>query len=298
MEQVTIIQKPTFDFEANRVEVMDLATLRRTVKETDIYGNPLRGFHHFEVIERIEQMCLRYNLNFQTEDIFAAQNKNRTMPGAVLLPKEEAKYGPRAVEAHILRRIYTTIRIRNYETDELTTTLAVAYHQEGIQAAIGPCVVVCHNQCILRPESMVSDYGKNKVPTEQLFDVIDDWLSNFETHTAADHARIRRLRATPISEQELLACIGLLTAMRVAHDSEERALSSRAPLYPLNQSQITQFTEDVLKLQLSKPRLTAWDLYNVATELYKPEKADFPTLIPQNYALVHTLDEFCQRQAV
>lgn len=292
MNELTINQS-TFDFEVNRVEVMDLQTLRRTSKETDIYGNPLKGLHHFEVIERIEAMCRKYNLNFQTEEIFAAQNKNKTMPGVVILPKEEIKYGPKAIEAHVLRRIYTTIRIMDHETDELTTTLVVAFHQDGIQAAIGPCVVVCHNQCILRPENMVADYGKNKVSTEQLFDVVDGWLGNFETHLTTDRARIQRLKATPVTDKEVLTYIGLLTAMRVAHDSSEKALSSRVDTYPLNQSQITQFTEEVLKLQLTKPNLTAWDLYNVATELYKPEKADLPTLIPQNFAFVTTLAEFC-----
>ena len=49
------------------------------------------------------------------------------------------------------------------ETDELTTTLVIAFHQDGIQAAIGPCVRVCHNQCILSPERSVSNYGKDKV---------------------------------------------------------------------------------------------------------------------------------------
>mgnify|MGYP001064426154 CR=1 FL=1 len=36
--------------------------------------------------------------------------------------------------------LFTTIRIKDWETDELTTTLVVAYHQDGVQAAIGPCV--------------------------------------------------------------------------------------------------------------------------------------------------------------
>ena len=39
--------------------------------------------------------------------------------------------------------------------------------------------------------------------------------------------------------------------------------------YPLNQSQISIFTEEVLKLAMSKGQITAWDLYNVATDVYK-----------------------------
>ena len=142
-----------FDFQNNNVEVMTLDTLRRTHKENDIYGNPLKGIYHYEVIERMAGICQKHNLNYEVEEIFAAQNKNKAQPGVVVLPQVEQKYGAMAVEAHILRRVYTTIRIKEWETDELTTTLVIAFHQDGIQAAIGPCVRVCHNQCILSPRA-------------------------------------------------------------------------------------------------------------------------------------------------
>ena len=59
--------------------------------------------------------------------------------------------------------------------------------------------------------------------------------------------------------------------------------------YPLNQSQISIFTEEVLKLVREKGQITAWDLYNVATEIYKPGRTDFPALIPQNGAMAELL---------
>lgn len=132
-----------FDFTANTIEQMTLDTLRRTYKENDIYGAPLKGIYHYQVIERMEEICRRHNLNYEVEEIFAAQNRNKNEPGVVVLPQVEEKFGDKAVEAHILRRIYTTIRIKDHETDELTTTLVVAFHQDGIQAAIGPCVKIC-----------------------------------------------------------------------------------------------------------------------------------------------------------
>ena len=100
-----------FDFQNNNVEVMTLDTLRRTHKENDIYGNPLKGIYHYEVIERMADICQKHNLNYEVEEIFAAQNKNKAQPGVVVLPQVEQKYGAMAVEAHILRRVYTTIRI-------------------------------------------------------------------------------------------------------------------------------------------------------------------------------------------
>ena len=54
------------------------------------------------------------------------------------------------------------------------------------------------------------------------------------------------------------------------------------------------FTEELLKLSLEQPRITAWDVYNVATEIYKPGKTDFPAMIPQNGAMADFLLSYNQ----
>ena len=270
-----------FDFQKNGIEVMNFETLQRTYKENDIYNNPVQGIYHYQVIRRMMDICEKHSLNYEVEEIFAAQNRNKTQPGVSILPQVEQTHGEKAVEAHILRRIFATIRIKDWETDELTTTLVVAYHQDGIQAAIGPCVLICHNQCILSPERSVCNYGKKKVSTEEVFETVDGWLANFEVNMNEDIERIRRLKNKIISMEEVYMYIGLLTALRVSHDSSDRNLSSSVETYPLNQGQISIFTEEVLKLAMTKGQITAWDLYNVATEIYKPGKTDFPALIPQ-----------------
>ena len=285
-----VMAAPTqFNFSVNNIETMTLDTLRRTHKENDIYGQPVKGIYHYEVIQRMADLCEKHNLNYEVEEIFAAQNKNKNQPGVVVLPQVEREFGVQAVEAHILRRIYTTIRINDWETDELTTTLVVAFHQDGIQAAIGPCVKICHNQCILSPERSVANYGRDKVTTEELFDRVDEWLSNFHTNMTEDRERIKRLKSKVVSPTELYAFIGLLTAIRVSHDSADKRLSSQVDTYPLNQGQISVFTEDLLKLNLEKGKITLWDIYNVATELYKPGRTDIPAMIPQNGALAELL---------
>ena len=255
-----------FDFQNNGIEVMNFETLQRTYKENDIYGKPVQGIYHYQVLQRMMDICEKYNLDYEVEEIFAAQNRNKTQPGVSILPQVEQTLGEKAVEAHILRRIFATIRIKDWETDELTTTLVVAYHQDGIQAAIGPCVKVCHNQCILSPERSICEVNMNE-----------------------DIARIQRLKRRIVSLEEVYMYIGLLTALRVSHDSSDRNLSSSVETYPLNQSQISIFTEEVLKLVREKGQVTAWDLYNVATEIYKPGRTDFPALIPQNGAMAELL---------
>ena len=278
-----------FDFKNNTIETMTLDTLRRTHRENDIYGNPVKGIYHYELIERLAEMCRKYNLNYEIEEIFAAQNRNRDQPGVVILPAVEKQFGEQAIEAHVLRRVYTTIRIRNWETEELTTTLVVAFHQNGIQVAIGPCVMICHNQCILSPERSASTYGRDKLTIDELFERVDEWLSKFEVQMNEDRERIRRLKEKTVSQAEMYAYIGLLTALRVSHDSKDRQLSSKVETYPLNQGQISDFTEGLLKLRLLKGQITAWDIYNVATEIYKPGRTDIPAMIPQNGAMAEVL---------
>lgn len=290
MTNVAVLEKQRqFDFQNNGIEVMDFDTLQRTYKENDIYGNPIRGIYHYQVIQKMVDICKKHSLNYEVEEIFAAQNRNKTQPGVVILPQVEQTYGEKAVEAHVLRRIYTTIRIKDWETEELTTTLVMAYHQEGIQAAIGPCVKICHNQCILSPDRSVANYGKGKVTTEELFETIDGWMANFEVNMNEDIERIRRMKGRIVKPEEIYMYIGMLTAMRVSHDSTDKKLSAQVDTYPLNQGQISAFTEEVLKLSMSKKQITAWDLYNIATEIYKPGKTDFPSLIPQNGAMAELL---------
>lgn len=286
-------ERKTFDFKTNKVEQMDLQTLKRTHWEVDIEGNPQRGIFHFQCIERVEMICKKYNLNYEVEEIFAAQDNSKQMPAVGILKKEEVIHGEKAVEAHMLRKIFATVRINDFETDELTTTIVLTYHQDGIEAAIGPCVKACHNQCVLGADRRISNYGKNKVTTDQVFETIDEWLSQYEVQMNEDRERIQRMKNTIVTEQEIYTYIGLLTAIRVAHDCDDKVLSSRVPDdYPLNQSQITDFTLDVLKKMKTKPVLTAWDLYNIATEYYKPGRTTIPGVIKQNVAFSSTLDQF------
>lgn len=278
-----------FDFKNNSVETMTLETLRRTHRENDIYGKPVKGIYHYELLEQAMNLCQKHNLHYEVEEIFAAQNKNKDQPGVVILPEVEKRFGELAVEAHVLRRVYATIRIKDLETDELTTTLVIAFHQNGIQTAIGPCVRICHNQCILSAERSAATYGRDKLSLEELLERMDSWLSNFEVQMNEDRERIRRLKEKTIPQAEMFAYIGLLIAFRVSHDSKDKRLSATVETYPLNQGQISEFTEALLLQSMEKQTLTAWDLYNVATEIYKPGHTDIPAIIPQNGAMAELL---------
>lgn len=280
-----------FDFEKAKTQAITLEQLSRTHREDDVYGNPLRGIYHFDLFNKVIDECTELGYNVEVYDMFAAQNRDRQSPGVVRLPQVEAVKGQHAVEAHILRRVYANIRITDFDNDETTTNVAVAFHQKGIQIGFGPNVMICHNQCMLSPELYMSSYSEkgkkgSGMDIGSMLDTLKSWLVDARHIIETDRERIQRMKETKITAEQMFLLIGLMTATRVKADSSNKTIRENIT-YPLNQSQITVFTEDMLVAYKEKEFVTAWDMYNSATNLYKANRMDIPALLPQNRAMVN-----------
>lgn len=280
-----------FDFEKAKTQAITLEQLSRTHREDDVYGNPLRGIYHFDLFNKVIDECTELGYNVEVYDMFAAQNRDRQSPGVVRLPQVEAVKGQHAVEAHILRRVYANIRITDFDNDETTTNVAVAFHQKGIQIGFGPNVMICHNQCMLSPELYMSSYSENGkkgsgMEVAAMLDTLKSWLVDARHIIETDRERIAKMKETRITAEQMFLLIGLMTATRVKADTSRKSIRENIT-YPLNQSQITLFTEDMLEAYHDKEFVTAWDMYNSATNLYKANRMDIPALLPQNRAMVN-----------
>ena len=280
-----------FDFEKAKTQAITLEQLSRTHREDDVYGNPLRGIYHFDLFNRVIDECTELGYNVEVYDMFAAQNRDRQSPGVVRLPQVEAVKGQHAVEAHILRRVYANIRITDFDNDETTTNVAVAFHQKGIQIGFGPNVMICHNQCMLSPELYMSSYSEkgkkgSGMEVATMLDTLKSWLVDARHIIETDRERIAKMKETRITAEQMFLFIGLMTATRVKADTSRKSIRENIT-YPLNQSQITVFTEDMLEAYHNKEFVTAWDMYNSATNLYKANRMDIPALLPQNRAMVN-----------
>ena len=283
-----------FDFEKAKTQAITLEQLSRTHREDDVYGNPLRGIYHFDLFNKVIDECTELGYNVEVYDMFAAQNRDRQSPGVVRLPQVEAVKGQHAVEAHILRRVYANIRITDFDNDETTTNVAVAFHQKGIQIGFGPNVMICHNQCMLSPELYMSSYSEkgkkgSGMDVAAMLDTLKSWLVDARHIIETDRERITKMKETRISAEQMFLLIGLMTATRVKADTSRKSIRENIT-YPLNQSQITLFTEDMLEAYHDKEFVTAWDMYNSATNLYKANKMDIPALLPQNRAMVNFMN--------
>lgn len=280
-----------FDFEKAKTQAITLEQLSRTHREDDVYGNPLRGIYHFDLFNKVIDECTELGYNVEVYDMFAAQNRDRQSPGVVRLPQVEAVKGQHAVEAHILRRVYANIRITDFDNDETTTNVAVAFHQKGIQIGFGPNVMICHNQCMLSPELYMSSYSEkgkkgSGMGIAAMLDTLKSWLVDARHIIETDRERIAKMKETRITAEHMFLLIGLMTATRVKADTSRKSIRENIT-YPLNQSQITLFTEDMLEAYHDKEFVTAWDMYNSATNLYKANRMDIPALLPQNRAMVN-----------
>lgn len=292
----TTLNNKFFDFEKAKVQTLTLDQLERTHKENDVYGNPLRGIYHYALLNEIIGMCKEQSYNVEVYDLFAAQNKDRNTPGVVLLPQVEAQYGERAVEAHILRRVFANIRLTNFDDEEKTTNLAVAFHQKGIQVGFGNMVKICHNQCMLSPTQYIATYSEkgtgrgNGVTIPEVLDTVKSWLIDARHIIVTEREKIEKMQSIQVDAQQLFLLIGMLTALRVKCDTHESEIKETR-VYPLNQAQISKFTESLLLRYHRNQSVTVWDIYNAATDLYKANSMDIPALLPQNRAITAFLDE-------
>lgn len=239
----------------------------------------------------------QHRLQCRSVRLVAAQNKDRNTPGVVLLPQVEAQYGQRAVEAHILRRVFANIRITDFDDDEKTTNLAVAFHQKGIQVGFGNMVKICHNQTMLCADKYIATYSERgngrgePITIPQVIDVVKSWLVDARHIIVTEREKIERMKSIEVGMQQMLLIIGMLTAIRVKCDTSISSIKENR-VYPLNQAQISRFTESLMvKSQELGGSISAWDLYNSATDLYKADSMDIPALLPQNRAMVRFLDE-------
>lgn len=290
------LENKLFDFDKAKVQTLSLEQLERTHRENDVYGKPLRGIYHFELLQTLISECNNLGYNVEVYDLFAAQNKDRNTPGVVLLPQVEAQFGERAFEAHILRRVFANIRITDFDDEEKTTNLAVAFHQKGIQVGFGNMVKICHNQTMLCADKYIATYserGKGRsesITIPQVLDVVKSWLVDARHIIVTEREKIERMKEIEVGAQQALLLIGMLTAIRVKCYSAYPTIKENR-VYPLNQAQITKFTESLLLKYHDSERISAWDLYNAATDLYKADSMDIPALMPQNRAMVQFLNE-------
>ena len=287
----------TLNFAEKSVQVLTLEELERSYHENLPTGQPVGGIYHFDLIGRALETFESRGLKPVVQEIFAAANRDSKRPGVTVLPQLEAQFGERAVEAHLLRRVYANIEIRSDETDDIVTCLAVAYHQKGIQLGIGPMVRVCHNQTILGAQDVVSNYTcyggqsrKEKLSVEDVLARAQQWADEYEPYQKIRRDRMAQMKSAQFDYQDMYRLIGMLVEKRILHDTQNDMLRQNAP-YPLNSGQINETAENLMALMRHDAPISYWDAYQELNTVLKPDRMDIPQVLPQSLALFDCLKE-------
>ena len=283
------------NFAEKPVQVLTLDELEKSYHENLPTGDPVGGIYHFALIQQVLALFEKRGLKPVVQEIFAAANRDSKRPGVTILPQLEEKFGEKAIEAHLLRRVYANIEIRCDETEEIVTCLAVAYHQKGIQLGIGPMVKVCHNQTILGAQDVVSNYTcyagqsrKDRFNLDMVLNRAEQWAKDYEPYQKLRRDHIAALKEREFTRKDMLQLIGMLVEKRIMHDSQNEALHDSAP-YPLNSSQINETTENMLSLMRLGSSVSYWDAYQNLNTVLKPNRMDIPQVLPQSLALFHII---------
>lgn len=285
------------NFAEKPVQVLTLEELEKSYHENLPTGAPVGGIYHFALIQQVFEIFEKRGLKPVVQEIFAAANRDSKRPGVTILPQLEEKYGERAIEAHLLRRVYANIEIRSDETDDIVTCLAVAYHQKGIQLGVGPMVKVCHNQTILGAQDVVSNYTcyggqsrKDKLSLESVIARAEQWADDYEPYQKLRQERISSMKSAQMDRCGMLQLIGVLVEKRIVHDTQNDVLRDSSP-YPLNSGQINETAENLLALMRHDAPISYWDAYQQLNTVLKPSRMDIPQVLPQSLALFETMYE-------
>lgn len=309
---------PFEDWKEKPVQDITLLQLKASHPENGSDNEPLKGIYHHELIEHTLEVADRLGYKPRIGDLFAAQNADRATPGVSILPREEREYGVGSPQSQILRRVYCNINLPIFDDgvgeERNTGNIALSYHQGGIQAGFGPHVYICHNQTMLGYNQMISTIGQSNrssrgdgrqggATVQEVLTQIDNWLEQAPEILAANRRRMEYMKNVEIPHEQWLFLLGFLNDLRIKHDSRNATLRQMAPAtYPLSSAQLNVVGHQVALLYATKADpVTLWDIYNAATEVYKPAqiegreieipKMDIANILPQNEAFVEELNK-------
>ena len=276
--------RKTLDFSKEKTQNITLAELEATYKENDVYGRPLGGIYHSDLINGISDMAREAGLEVEMGDMFAVNNLDGKRPGVALLPEVEDKEGERSIRAHLLRRVFAVIQLAASGENErgFCSAIAISYSQHGIQIGIGPNIHICRNQTILCAEQLIANYGycrldmdkKELAGADWWRPTVEGWIEDVSKGVMQKQWAdiIQMLDEQLLYRQDMQQIFGGLMQLRIQADTSEKTLRT-GEVPPLTQSQINQCMERVLIKHFGKGgagMCTKWDILNAMTDTLKP----------------------------
>lgn len=285
---MTTEPKTRFAFDKKRSEIITLDELARSANEqTDNY-KPLNGISHIDLLNKIQGMVSSRKIDNHFLPIHACQGGTSQLPGVSTVYSLAEQHGKDAPEAHIIRRVIAGVQMDTYNDPVrgFCPTIAINFHQMGIEIAYGSNVHVCSNLTILGG-THIQSYGKGSTPLDKMFDILDAWINRIDVFSENDKKVYDIMNSITVGPNEIEEIIGEMLVSAVKYNDVKLRSEEKA----FNVTQVSSFTRGVINAK--KPDLTAWDLLNIGTDILKPHSMDSMEYISQNNVLgAYMMDRF------
>ena len=148
-------KKRTLEF-INGLEVLTLDELGITQREEDVGATAKPRLRHHDLILELTKRMEERGMKYKVSDIYVRQGGPSTAPNANVYPFLEEKYGAKALEAHVIRKLTVKILIEDLKDETTQSVIGVA---PGLSAMVG---VVCCMSCLVPSLSITTTLDKYK----------------------------------------------------------------------------------------------------------------------------------------
>jgi len=289
------------DFEGKKLVEIDMTDLDASIKEKWLDGTPVGGITHYDLIRFIMDAFLPVSAPV-IEKMCAVNNRDKVRPGVTQDAKLAKELGDDAAQSMIFRRVHALIYL-GYPEEEVSTAVAVSWHQLGFSIGIGPNVKVCDNGCILGAEHIVSSYTlpcktlkERKLPLDLIKDTVEGWANEYNEINDKGESFIAKLKGINLEWHDMMLLFGKLGFDRVQADLGTSVIET-TPFSALNQSQLnvamSRYAQDHFGKGCKKDKtITAWEAMNYLNYPLKPSSCDVPLILPQQYAVTKVMQDY------
>jgi hypothetical protein len=294
--------KGIVDFGNQKVVPIDMTDLDVSIKEKWLDGTPVGGITHFDlmkfVLDTFSTVC-----DPHVKSMYAVNNRDKVRPGVTQDAALAEQIGLNDAQTMIFRRVHALFYLKRHE--EISTAVAVSWHQLGFTLGIGPNVRVCENGCILDAKHVVSSYTlpyktlkERKLPLDMIKDTVEGWAKEFNGIDDGGQQFMEKLKGVELEPKDMIFLFGKLAFDRVQSDLGTTVLEN-PPFAALNQSQLniamSQYGIEYFgrHREENKP-LLAWDAMNYFNFPLKPLNCDVPLILPQQYAVTKVMLDYLE----
>jgi hypothetical protein len=282
------------DFTKEKVQSVDIEQLRES-NIPRIGGNAFQnGIRHYDLIEKVKEIFEQGGYKPELEKIYVAASREQT-PGVETSEELERTYGKNHIKTFTFRKLLTKLNLMKFQDDEKIESIAISYHQAGIQIGYGPNVRICSNMTILGAgHSVVINSRDAKSDIESVMNILRGWAKVADYRWEWEGKIIKMMKEINVGIADMQRLIGLFTLQRIDRTKSTDPIA-------LNQGQLNVIGANYLKeLRAQREQgtgddMTLWKIYNLGTSVHHPrEMESIQDIIPANVSFGNTICDYFQ----